>query len=102
MPTVTHRNAASVIQALAQDTSRVIVTNHAKERMALRGVTSRQVYRCVQVGTEVNYEFDTEHGSHKVTFEIRSAEMRVSAVTALWEHPEKGRIVVVTVMTAPL
>lgn len=42
--------ALTVIRAAAEDTSQIIVTRHAEQRMRQRRITMRQVVACLRLG----------------------------------------------------
>ena len=102
IPKVTYKNAGSLIKEVALDSSRVIVTTHCSERMAERGVTMTQLLRCLRVGQEVDIELDGKTGCFKVSFEIRSAGVRVKVVAALDEEEDGAFVIAVTAITRKL
>ena len=102
LPVATHRNAGSLIQKIARDSSRVVVTNHCEERMLERGVTMAQLLRCLTRGREVDLELDNNTGCYKVTFEARSAGVRVKIVAALDKDESGGFAIAITAITGPL
>ena len=79
--------------------SRVFITNHAKDRMAERGVTRVQVLRCLKRGTitEGPYQ-DLAHGSWKLNVEAYTAGDLLTVVAAVNADENGERIIVVTVM----
>ncbi|MEW6100413.1 MAG: DUF4258 domain-containing protein [Pseudomonadota bacterium] len=86
-----------LIRQLAQDTAHVIVTDHAKARMAERKVTLPEVYECLRRGCiRRTPEPNVAKGSVECRMERYVAGRNLAAVAAVSD--DYPGVIVVTVM----
>lgn len=86
------------LRAIAKDSSRVILTKHAKQRMRQRRINDRQVFECLRKGHIHEPAHLTIQGDWKATLEHQYAGGVVRVAVAI-ERQEDGELaVVVTVM----
>jgi hypothetical protein len=83
------------IHTIAKITSRVALTAHAKERMAEREISVRELYEILRSGQIEESPTETEGGEWKCKVTLKLTGRRVAgAVVAL---PRKDKIIVITV-----
>jgi len=86
------------LRAIVKDSSRVVLTKHAKQRMKERRINQRQVMECLGKGRICEPAHLTIQGDWKATLEHQYAGDLVRVAVAI-ERQEDGELaVVVTVM----
>lgn len=86
----------AMLAELAEDSANVIVTHHAQERMDERGITWRQVVRCLAKGTITEGPAPDLKGGWKLTVEAISAGEPLAVVAAVTEDHQGNKAIVVT------
>jgi Domain of unknown function (DUF4258) len=86
------------IVELARDSSRVIVTDHAKVQMRKRRILLTQVIQVLLRGSVVEPAHKDIYGCWKCTLQLTTAGDRVKVAAALGEDENHNKVVVVTVM----
>lgn len=86
------------LRAIVADTSRVIVTTHAKHRMRERRINMTQVLTCLRRGVISEPAHQTIHGDWKATLDHTCAGDRVRVSVALERQEDGEMAVVITVM----
>lgn len=86
------------IRAIAQDSSRIVITKHASQRMRERRINSRQVLICLAKGRIVEPAHLTIQGDWKATLEHQYAGDVVKVAVAIEQQEDGELAVVVTVM----
>jgi Domain of unknown function (DUF4258) len=86
------------LRAIVVDSHRVVLTNHAKQRMRQRRINQRQIMECLRKGRINEPTHLTIQGDWKATLEHQYAGdvVRVAVAIELQEYGEMA--VVVTVM----
>ena len=86
------------IRTLAKNSDSVFLSQHAQDRMALRGVTDVQVFECLRNGHIQRPPVrDRETGDLKCRMEHFGTNRNISVVVALDDNDPD--VIVVTVMT---
>ena len=93
---LTRRSALKIIRELAEDSSKVIITHHARERMQQRNITDIQIFRCLLHGNMQDSPYRDPRGSWKMKLENKSAGDVVKVVIALDCDSNGNYIVVIT------
>jgi hypothetical protein len=88
--------ATQAIRARAEDSANVILTDHAQERMAERGIIALEVYRILRTGIVDVAPTRLTDGDWKAEIEQRMPGGRDAVVVTVVKRDE--RLVVVTVM----
>lgn len=86
------------LREIAQDSHRVIITLHAKQRMRERRINTKQVFECLRTGQIAEPVHKTLQGDWKATLEYLYAGDLVRVVVALEQQEDGDFAVVVTVM----
>jgi Domain of unknown function (DUF4258) len=86
------------IAELAQDSSKVILTAHAKRRMRERHILLTQILQVLQKGCVVEHAHQDIHGHWKCTLELLVSGDLIKVAAALGENELKEKVVVITVM----
>lgn len=86
------------IAQIAADSSRVIVSPHAKKQMVRRKVSRAQVDRVLRVGYVVEHAHCNIKGNWQCTLQALIAGEEIRVAAALWADPNGEWIVVITVM----
>jgi len=86
------------LRAIVVDSDRVILTNHAKQRMRQRRIGLRQVLECLRKGRIHEPAHLTVHGDWKATLEHHVAGDVVKVAVAIERQQDGEMAVVVTVM----
>ena len=86
------------LRAIAVDSHRVVLTDHAKQRMKQRRITLRQVLECLRRGRIDEPAHVTIHGDWKATLEHQYAGDVVRVAVAIEKQDDGDLAVVVTVM----
>ena len=86
------------LRAIAKDSSRVVLTKHAKQRMRQRRVSDRQVHECLRKGRIAEPAHLTIHGDWKATLEHQCAGDVVRVAVAIERQDDGDLAVVITVM----
>jgi hypothetical protein len=86
------------LRGIAKDSSRIIVTGHAKKRMIQRRINLRQVIECLCKGRIVEPAHLTIQGDWKATLEHLYAGDVVKVAVAIEKLEDGDMAVVVTVM----
>ena len=89
-------DAEKIIKDIAADSSRVILSNHARKQMRIRQITPKQVLRCLEMGgvTEGPWK-DNMTGDWRCTVRRFAAGQEVQVAVAF---STKERLIVVTAM----
>ncbi len=93
---LTPATALRIVKEVAADSSRVRFTPHAKERMALRKITNRQVLQCLRLGFIVEGPSRDIHGKWVLKMETISAGDTVSVVAALDKDRDGNFVLIIT------
>lgn len=94
---LTPATASQMLAEIADDSSRVMITYHAEERMEERGITRTQVGRCLKHGKFTEGPYKSTKGNWEFTMEVASAGDVVSVVGALdWQETSGNYAVVIT------
>lgn len=91
------RNLRRLISETAQDTARVYLTAHAKQRMHERKINRAQVFDCLRNGLVSEPARTNLHGHWQCTLTRRNAGDEISVAAALERAEDGNWIVVVTV-----
>ena len=86
------------IAQLALDSSRVVITQHAKARMKQRGVLRTQVSHVLQKGKVVEPAHRNIHGNWQCSLEEVVAGDRIKVAAALERSGDGELVIVITVM----
>jgi hypothetical protein len=78
--------AQAVINETAQDTSQVILSDHALDRMDERGISDIEVYRILQLGRVVDEPTRTEGKEWKCKVIMRLPGSRTAGVITIILH----------------
>lgn len=98
---MTPDRAKKLIKEIAEgDSSRVIFTTHATERMIERKITRTQVFKCLTHGWVVEGPAPDIKGNMSLKMEVKSAGDVVSVVAALKRNSSGNFAVVITVFGA--
>ncbi|MCL2296970.1 MAG: DUF4258 domain-containing protein [Proteobacteria bacterium] len=93
------RDVERTIRDLANDSGRVFVTRHAKERMLERRVTRPQILECLRKGRITEPLHQEASGSWIGTFSRTVAGQDVDVVAKLQEKSDGEFVLVITVIT---
>ena len=86
------------IAEVAQDSSKVILLPHAKQRMRQRKVLFTQVIQVLTRGAVIEHAHRDIYGNWKCTLELLIAGDRIKVVTVLQESKHHDTVVVITVI----
>jgi len=86
------------IAEIASDSSRVVVTKHAKKRMRERHVLLTQVLHCLLRGNVVQPAHQDITGCWKCTLEVLASGDLIRVVAAVDKNEEGELVVVITVI----
>ena len=86
------------LHAIAKDSNRVVLTNHAKQRMRQRRINLRQVLECLSKGRIYESAHLTIQGDWKATLEHQYAGDVVRVAVAIEKQEDGELAVVITVM----
>ena len=86
------------VRAIAEDSYRVVLTKHAKQRMKQRRITLPQVLQCLRKGRIIEPAHMTMQGDWKATLEHQCAGDLVRVAVAIERQQDGDLAVVVTVM----
>lgn len=86
------------LRAIAMDSHRVFLTNHAKRRMRQRRISQRQIFECLRKGRICEPAHLSIHGDWKATLEHQYAGDVVRVAVAIERQEDGEMAVVVTVM----
>jgi Domain of unknown function (DUF4258) len=75
--------ALRMVKALAADTSRIVVIQHAKKRQRKRGITRRQIELCLLKGSITEGPFMNPHGNWQVNVYRHAAGEEVTCTVAI-------------------
>lgn len=89
--------ALKIIQELAQDSGRIIVTTHGKKRQRGRQVSHKQIQNCLLKGTIEEGPFINEHGNWQVSMLRHAAGEEMRCVVVI----EESGLIVRTVIPLP-
>ncbi|MFA5531779.1 MAG: DUF4258 domain-containing protein [Thiohalomonadaceae bacterium] len=92
--------ALRIVREIAADSSRVAITDHARERMAQRRITDAQVVRCLKHGLITEGPARGVRGNWEFTLEVLSAGDPVAIVAALDRDTRGNYVVVITAYKA--
>jgi hypothetical protein len=84
--------------AVAADSSRVILTGHAKKRMRERKILFTQVLKVLQRGLVVEPAHRDIYGNWKCTLDLSIAGDHIKVVAALVGVAPRETVVVITIM----
>jgi hypothetical protein len=91
--------ALRLIRDIAQDSSRVVVTVHARKRMLQRRISRPQVLECLLKGQLAEGPALDIHGNWTCTLRWRHAGDYIRIAAAIKQDPANGRkVIVITVM----
>lgn len=91
-------NFLQKLRTVIQDTSRIELTSHARERMKTRRVSFRQVLECLRQGRVCESAHLTVHGDWKATLLHQYAGDVVRIAVALRRTGDDDFAVVITVI----
>ena len=80
------QQASKILKATAENSSRVIFTHHAIERMCQRGISQLDVLRILKTARITKGPSEEANGSWKMTIEGISAGSLISAVVVIDYH----------------
>lgn len=80
-----------------ENPERILFTKHASERMVERGITNRQIMKCIEHGYVVEGPYRDIYGNWKMTMETISAGDRISTVAVLDRDSSGNYCLIVTV-----
>ena len=86
--------ALKLLREIASDSSRVIFTNHALQRMRQRKVSTAQVLACLQRGIVAEPVALDLHGNWKLTVTHRAAGMDLDVAVAI-DVPKRAIVITV-------
>ena len=86
------------LHAIVRDSSRVVLTRHAKQRMRERRINMRQVMECLRKGLIYEPAYVTIDGDWKATLEHQYAGDVVRVAVAIERQEDGDLAVVITVM----
>lgn len=87
--------ALKIIREIAQDTSRIVIIEHAKKRMLQRHITQDQIYKCLRTGNLTEGPAKMPRGGWRCTMRRILAGDEVTVVA---EFDSRDRVLVVTVI----
>lgn len=90
-------NMLRIIREIAEDTSRVFILKHAKERMRQRKISQTQVYSCLRKGSIVEPAHLSIYGDWKCTMQYRYAGDEINVSVALEREENGDYLAVITV-----
>ena len=89
--------AGRLLAEIAHDSSRVLITHHAEERMTARHITRTQVGRCLKHGKFTEGPYRSAKGNWQFTIEVVSAGELLTVAGALdWQEKLGNYVVVIT------
>lgn len=88
--------AHKLLAELASDSGNVVITYHAQERMEQRGITFRQVVRCLEKGYITEGPAPDQKGGWRFTIETVSAGDQLAVVGAITSDAKGKQSVVIT------
>lgn len=99
--TLTKEKARELLSDIASNHSeRVIMLNHTRERMAQRGISDKQVFRCLKNGQFKDEPFwSFEHKNWQMTLETVSAGDSIGLAVSLGNDKRGNKIIVITAYT---
>ncbi len=97
-PALNDANFLRRLREVAQDSSRVVVVRHARQRMRERKINLNQVITCLQKGTISEPAFLTHLGDWKATVTHRCGGDMISVAVVLERKENGDYCIVVTVM----
>ena len=87
-------DAQKLVASIAVNTSNIIITDHAKERMEVRNITVTHIVNTLRRGAIVEGPYQSQQGDSSMRFRHVSAGLETSVVVAIdWPN----RLIVVTV-----
>lgn len=86
---------ASRVRDLSQNTSNIVLTNHAEDQMWLRHINFDLVLKALRNG-QITYQELDKNGNPKLQASIFVRSRSMSVICALVQH--RGRIIVITTM----
>lgn len=90
--------AKKIVAKLAEDSSKVVFTDHAEKSLAKRKITRSQVFKCLRCGYIIEGPFINDKGNWQMTFETVSAGDLIKAIAAL-EKSDEGEFILVIITT---
>ncbi len=91
--------ARRIIKEIAEDSSRVILTTHAKQRMRKRKISLAQVLNCLKSGQVDEGPASNMYGDWQCTMRWKNAGDFVRVAVAIEHDPDTHkRLIVITVM----
>ena len=90
------QSALKMIRSLAKNSSNVILTHHAKERMEKRTISIRQIFDCLHKGTISESPHKTANGDWKMTLKAKSSGDIVNVAAVLTNDGNGNTIIVIT------
>ncbi len=95
---LSNNEAETLIKGISQDSSKVVLTTHVRERMCERGVTLKQILQCLSRFRIVEEPHRTPKGNWKLTIEAQSMDDWLKIVLCLDNASDGNYIVIVTVI----
>lgn len=84
-------DAKTLVQRLAQNSNNVFVVSHGKARQGERGISRRQIMKCLQKGVITEGPFRNKFGNWQVNMTRLAAGEEITCVVAI----EDGQLLVV-------
>lgn len=92
------REAEALIKKISRDSSKVILTHHARERMSERQITHKQVLQCLTRFRVIEEPHRTPKGNWKLAIEAQSMDDWLKIALCLENTGDGNFIVVITVI----
>ncbi len=90
------QTALRMIRDIVRDTSKVIITNHAQQRMAERNISAKQIFECLKKGTVAESPHRQPNGDWKLTLAVKSSGDLINVAVALTNDGKGNLAVVIT------
>lgn len=94
IPLMTAKQAEAAVRALALDSAKIIVTDHAVERMEDRGFDDTDLFRVLEQGNVMDPPSRTQHGDWKCKVVKRLRGTRDTGVVTVIARND--RLIIVT------
>jgi len=88
--------AMQVIAEIVKDTSNVIITDHAQEKMIERGITAVQILKCLKNGRIIEGPYRETRGNWKMNINCFSAGEPLTVVVVLDNQGNGNLTIVIT------
>jgi len=91
-------HAKQIILGVLEDSHRVFLTNHAKERMSQREISISEINAVLKYGEIVEPPTITPNGDYKLTLESFEARRQLRVAIAIDYDDMGNKIIIITVI----